>query len=152
MGRVGAGIIVRTGAPVPNIPTIDALKQALLGAESVVYNTASTGIYLDKLFEKMGIADQLKSKTIRYANGAAVMEHVIKGKGNEIGFGAITEIKHYENKGLRFVGPLPAEVQNYTSYEAVLMTGSTSADATKAVLRYLLTPAAKAAFVAGGVE
>jgi molybdate transport system substrate-binding protein len=152
VGRVGAGVIVRSGASVPSIATVDALKQALLGAESVVYNTASTGIYLDKLFEKMGIADQLKSKTTRYATGAAVMEHVIKGKGNEIGFGAITEIRLYEAKGLRLVGPLPAEVQNYTSYDAALMTGATSADAARAVLRYLATPAAKAAFAGGGVE
>ncbi|MBA4423948.1 MAG: hypothetical protein C0390_12775 [Syntrophus sp. (in: bacteria)] len=152
VGRVGAGIIVRTGVSMPNVATVDALKQALIGAESVVYNTASTGIYLDKLFEKMGIADQLKSKTTRYPNGAAVMEHVIKGKGNEIGFGAITEIRLYEAKGLRLVGPLPAEVQNYTNYEAVLMTGAASADTARAVLRYLITPAAKAAFAAGGVE
>ena len=152
VGRVGAGIVVRTGASAPDVTTADALKQALLGADSVVYNTASTGIYLDKLFGKMGIADQLKTKTTRYANGAAVMEHVIKGKGNEIGFGAITEIKLYETKGLKLVGPLPAEIQNYTSYEAVLMTGAASADAARAVLRYLATPAAKAAFVSGGVE
>jgi len=152
VGRVGAGIVVRTGASAPDITTADALKQALLGADSVVYNTASTGIYLDKLFGKMGIADRLKTKTMRYANGASVMEHVIKGKGNEIGFGAITEIKLYEAKGLKLIGPLPAEIQNYTSYEAALMTGASSADAARAVLRYLVTPAAKAAFVAGGVE
>jgi molybdate transport system substrate-binding protein len=152
VGRVGAGIIVRTGASAPDIKTADALKQALLGADSVVYNTASTGIYLDKLFGKMGIAEQLKTKTTRYATGAAVLEHVIKGKGNEIGFGAITEIKLYEAKGLRFVGPLPAEIQNYTSYDAVMMTGAASADAARAVLRYLATSAAKAAFVSGGVD
>lgn len=152
VGRVGAGILVRTGASVPDVATVDALKQALLGAESVVYNTASTGIYLDKLFEKMGIADRLKPKTTRYANGAAGMEHVVKGKGNEIGFGAITEIRLYEAKGLRLVGPLPAEVQNYTSYEAALMTGAASADAARAVLRYIITPAGKAAFTAGVVE
>jgi molybdate transport system substrate-binding protein len=152
VGRVGAGIIVRTGASEPDIKTADALKQALLGADSVVYNTASTGIYLDKLFAKMGIAGQLKTKTTRHATGAAVLEHVIKGKGNEIGFGAITEIKLYEAKGLKFVGPLPAEIQNYTSYDAVMMTGATSVDAARAVLRYLATPAAKAAFVSGGVD
>lgn len=152
IGRVGAGIVVRTGVSAPDIKTADALKQALLGADSVVYNTASTGIYLDKLFGKMGIAEQLKTKTTRHATGAAVMEHVIKGKGNEIGFGAITEIKLYEVKGLKLVGPLPAEIQNYTSYEAVMMTGATSVDAARAVLRYLATPAAKAAFVSGGVD
>ena len=152
VGRVGAGIIVRAGASAPDMKTADALKQALLGAESVVYNTAYTGIYLDKLFGKMGIAEQLKARTTRYATGAEVLEHVIKGKGNEIGFGAITEIKMYETKGLRFVGPLPAEVQNYTSYDAVLMTGAAASDPARAVLRYLATPAAKAAFVSGGVE
>lgn len=54
--------------------------------------------------------------------------------------------------GLKFVGPLPAEIQNYTSYDAVMMTGATSVDAARAVLRYLATPAAKAAFVSGGVD
>jgi molybdate transport system substrate-binding protein len=154
VGRVGAGIIVRSGgaAAPPAVATTDALKQALLDADSVVYNTASTGIYLDKLFEKMGIAETLKAKTTRYPTGAAVMEHVIKGKGNEIGFGAMTEIRHYEAKGLKLVGPLPAEIQNYTSYEAALMTGATAAEAARAVLRHLATPAAKAAFTAGGVE
>ena len=152
VGRVGAGIHVRTGASVPQIATVDELKQALLNADSVVYNTASTGIYLDNLFKKMGILGQIKPKTTRYANGSSVMEHVIKGKGREIGFGAITEIRSFEPKGLKFAGPLPAEVQNYTSYDAVLMTGATSADAAKAVLRYLAAPAAKALFAAHGIE
>src|SRR2546423_1565036 len=114
MKRVVATCLVRGASGV------DALRQALLRADSVVYNQASTGLYLEKLFEKMGIADQLKPKTTRYANGAQVLEHVIKGKGNEIGFGAITEIKLFEAKGLKLVGPLPAEVQNYTSYSAAL--------------------------------
>ena len=152
VGRVGAGIIVRDSATAPNVATVDALKQALLGADSVVYNTASSGIYLDKLFAKMGVLEQIKPKTTRYPDGASVMEHVIKGKGNEIGFGPITEIKLYVSKGLKLVGPLPAEAQNYTSYEAAVMTGATAADAARAVLRHLATPAAKAIFVAKGVE
>ena len=152
VGRVGAGIIVRAGAALPDVATVEALKRALLAADSVVYNTASTGIYLDKLFAKMGIAEALRAKTTRYPTGAAVMEHVIKGKGNEIGFGAMTEIRIYETKGLRLAGPLPAEIQNYTSYEAALMAGATAAEAARAVLRHLATPAAKAAFTSGGVE
>jgi molybdate transport system substrate-binding protein len=152
VGRVGGGIIVRTAAVAPNVATVDAFKRALLDADSVVYNTASTGLYLDKLFGNMGILEQLKPKSTRYPDGASVMEHIIKGKGNEIGFGAITEIKMYENKGLKLVGPLPAEVQNYTSYEAALMAGATAADAAKVVLRQLATPAGKAAFVSSGVE
>jgi molybdate transport system substrate-binding protein len=152
VGRVGAGVIVRGAAAAPDVSSLDALKKALLAADSVVYNTASTGLYLDKLFGNMGILDQLKPKTTRYPDGASVMEHVIKGKGNEIGFGAITEIKMYEPKGLKLIGPLPADVQNYTSYEAVVMTGAPAADAARAVLKLLASPAGKAAFVSAGVE
>jgi molybdate transport system substrate-binding protein len=152
VGRVGGGVVVRNGAPAPDIASVDALKRALLAADSVVYNTASSGIYLDKLFEKMGILEQLKPKTKRYPDGASVMEHVSKGKGNEIGFGAITEIKSYEPKGVKLVGPLPADVQNYTSYEAVMTTGATSPEAVKALLNQMATPAGKAAFASNGVE
>jgi molybdate transport system substrate-binding protein len=152
IGRVGAGIAVRSGAADPDVSTVDALKQALLAADSVVYNSASTGLYLDQLFTGMGLRETLQAKTTRYANGAAVMEHVIKGQGGEIGFGAITEIRLYTNKGLRFVGPLPAAVQNYTRYDAALMSGSSAPDAALALLRELATPAAKAVFTAAGIE
>lgn len=152
VGRVGAGIIVRTGTAAPAIATVDQLKAAVLAADSVVYNTASTGIYLDRLFEKIGVLDAIKSRTTRYPDGASVMEHVIRGKGAEIGFGAITEIRMYEPKGLRMIGALPTEVQNYTSYEAVLMVGAKAPDAVREVLGVLASPAGKAAFVSGGVE
>jgi molybdate transport system substrate-binding protein len=152
VGRVGGGVVVRSGASAPDIATVDALKRALLAADSVVYNTASSGIYLDKLFEKMGILEQLKPKTTRYPGGSEVMAHVSKGKGNEIGFGAITEIKAYEPKGVKLVGPLPADVQNYTSYDAVMMTATTSPEAVKAVLKHIATLAGKAAFASNGVE
>lgn len=152
VGRVGAGIIVRSSAVAPSVATVDALKQALLDADSVVYNTASSGIYLDKLFAKMGVLDPIKPKTTRYPNAGSVMEHVIKGRGNEIGFGPITEIRMYESKGLKLVGPLPAEVQNYTSYDAAVMTGAASDAAARAVLRLLATPAAKAIFAGKGIE
>ena len=152
LGRVGVGIVVRANASAPTVATVDQFQAALLAAESVVYNTASTGLYLDKLFEKMGVLDQIKPKTTRYPDGASVMEHVIKGKGTEIGFGAITEVRMYEPKGLKFVGPLPAEIQNYTSYEAAVMTGAKAAEPARAVLKVLDSQAGKAAFVSGGVE
>lgn len=152
VGRVGVGVVVRCTAPAPDVATVAALKQALLAADSVVYNSASTGIYLERLFINMNIQEQLRPKSTRYAEGAAVMEHIISGKGNEIGFGAITEINRYSGQGLTFVGPLPARAQNYTSYDAVLMSGASSADAAKAVLRLLETPATRAAISAAGVE
>ena len=152
LGRVGAGVVVRASAPNPDIATVEALKQALLSADSIVYNTASSGLYLEKLFERIGIAEQIKAKTTRYPNGEDVMGHIIKGKGNELGFGAITEIKLFEPKGLKLVGPLPPNVQNYTGYGAALMSNAPSADAAKAFLAYLATPEAKQIFAAAGIE
>lgn len=152
VGRVGAGIIVRANAPEPDVGTVDELRNALLEADTVVYNTASTGLYLDKLFGKMGILERIKPKTTRYPDGASVMEHVIRSQGNEIGFGAITEIRLYEPRGLKLVGPLPAEVQNYTTYHAAVMTGAPAQTAARAVMKTLASPAGKAAFARGGVE
>jgi molybdate transport system substrate-binding protein len=126
IGKVGAGITVRNALTSPAVASVEEFKQTLLQAESIVYNTASTGVYLDKLFEKMGISEQLKPKIQKFANGDMVLTHIINGKGKEIGFGAIPEIKMYESKGLRLVGPLPAEIQNYTAYAAAVMKASSN--------------------------
>jgi molybdate transport system substrate-binding protein len=152
VGRVGMGVAVRPGAPVPDISNADALKRSVLEAESIVFNRASSGIYFENLLKKMGIYEQVESKTTRYADGAAVMEHVLKGKGKEIGFGPVTEILQHKEKGLKLVGPLPTEVQNYTSYSAVAMTASGNADIARAFVRFVSSPAGKALFVAAGIE
>ena len=92
VGRVGMGVAVRDGAPMPDISNADALRRSVLDAESLVFNRASTGLYLENLLKKMDVHAQVESKTNRYADGASVLEHVIKGKGRKIGFGAMTEI------------------------------------------------------------
>jgi molybdate transport system substrate-binding protein len=79
------------------------------------------------------------------------MEHVLKGKGREIGFAPITEILLYREKGLLLVGPLPAEVQNYTSYVAAAMTGGSNKDAAQTFVRFV-GGAGKPLFVAAGIE
>jgi molybdate transport system substrate-binding protein len=152
VGRVGLGAAVRPGAPAPDISSAEALKKSVLEADSIVFNRASTGIYFENLLKKMGIYDQVEKKTTRYADGAAVMEHVLKGKGREIGFGPITEILLHRDHGLRLVGPLPPEVQNFTSYTATVMNGAASAGAAQEFVRYLGTPEAKKVFVAAGIE
>ncbi len=152
VGKVGAGIASRTGGPNPDISSSDALKKSVLAAESVVFNTASTGIYLDRLFEKWGIAAEVKAKAKRYGNGEGVMEHLIKGKGNEFGFGAATEIVLYKDKGLRLLGPLPADVQNYTSYAATVHATPANAKGAAEFLKFLGTSATKKIFADRGVE
>lgn len=152
VGRVGMGVAVRPGAPLPDISSADALRKSILEADSIVFNRASTGQYFEGLLKKMGIYEQVEKKTTRYPDGNSVMEHVLKGKGREIGFGPITEILLHRDHGLRLVGPLPAEAQNYTRYTAGVMTGAPSASAAQDFVRYLGTPAAKAAFSAAGIE
>lgn len=152
VGRVGLGVAVRPDAPVPDLSSTAALQRAVLEAESLVFNRASTGLYFENLLRKLGLYQQVQAKTVRYPDGASVMEHVLGGKGREIGFGPITEILLYRDKGLRLVGPLPAEVQNFTAYTAAPMSGAANAEAAGAFVRYLATPAAKAHFVAAGIE
>src|SRR5258708_8319075 len=152
LGRVGLGVAVRPGAPRPNSSSADALKRSVLEADSIVFNRASSGIYFENLLKKMEIYDKVQAKTTRYADGAAVMEHVLKGKGREIGFGPVTEILQHRDKGLKLVGPLPPEVQNYTSYSAAPMTAAANAQPSKAFVRYLGSPESKALFVGAGID
>jgi molybdate transport system substrate-binding protein len=152
VGRVGGGVAVRPGAPVPAMATKEDLKKVLLEADSVVFNRASSGLYLEKLFRQMGIWDKVSPKATRYATGAEVMQHILKGKGREIGFGPITEIMLEKSHGLVFVGPLPPEVQRFNDYIAVAMTKGTQKDVAMKFVTYLGGPVAKPLFQAAGIN
>jgi molybdate transport system substrate-binding protein len=152
VGRIGVGVMVRNRARLPKIATVDEFKQSLIDAESAVYNQASTGIYLESLFHQLGITEQLKGKTTRYPDAAAVLNHIAKGTGSEIGFGAITVIIENEELGLKLAGPLPAEIQNYTVYVATVVAGGANPEAARQFVRYLTTPSAKAALAVAGIE
>ncbi|MEO8807166.1 MAG: substrate-binding domain-containing protein [Burkholderiaceae bacterium] len=151
IGRVGLGVAVRPGAAPPDISNADAVKRAVLEADSLVFNRASTGLYFEALLKKMGLDAQALPKSTRYPDGASVMEHVLHGQGREIGFGAITEIVLLRSKGLQLVGPLPAELQNFTAYAATTMTAQPAGEA-RALLQHLASPAMKAAFAAAGID
>lgn len=152
LGRVGQGIAVRPGAPVPDVSSVEAMKRALLDAESVVFNRATGGQYIESMLRRIGVYDAIERKTTRYASAGEVMNHLLKGKGREVGFAPMTEIMLYKEKGLRFVGPLPAEVQQYNAYAASPMRGAVNAPAAAALVRYLGTASARAALTSGGVE
>ncbi len=151
VGRVGMGVTVRDGASAPDISTADAIKKSVLSAESLVFNRASTGLYLEGLLKKMDVYSQIEGKTTRYPDGASVLEHVIKGKGNEIGFAAMTEILLYTGKGLKLVGPLPADIQNYTSYTAAPLVSGQQQALAQQFVAFLAGPVGKPLFVAAGV-
>jgi molybdate transport system substrate-binding protein len=148
IGRVGVGVAVRKGAPKPDISTTDALKRAVLDADSVIYNRASSGLYVEALLKRLGLADQIQAKTKRYG-GTDMVEPLVNGKGKEIGFMPVAEILHFRDRGMQLVGPLPAELQNYTSYAAAPASKSNVA---RNFVRFLGTPAAKDIFVTAGIE
>lgn len=152
LGSVGSGVAVRPGAPVPAIATADDIRRAVLEADSVVFNRASTGLYFENLLKKMGVWDQVEPKTTRYATGGEVMKHALKGTGREVAFGPITEILLEKDHGLVFVGPLPPEIQNYTSYIAAPTKAGGAKEPTQALVAFLVGPVAKALFVAAGIE
>ena len=152
LGKVGVGVAVRNGAPKPDVSNTEAIKRAVLDAESVVFNRASAGLYMEKLFERLGVAEQAKAKETRYPDTTAVVAHVLKGKGKEITFAPITELLLYKDKGLDYLGPLPADVQNYTSYVAMTSSAPANREGAAALLKYFGSPAAKKLFVEKGVE
>ena len=152
VGKVGMGVVIRPGAPVPAISSAEDIKRTVLEAESIVFNRASSGLYFEGLLKKMGVYEQIEPKAARYATGAEVMEHVFKGKGKEVGFGPITEILQWKDKGLRLIGPLPAEIQNLTAYVAVPMSAGANKEVAQTFVRFLGGPVGKPLFVAAGIE
>jgi molybdate transport system substrate-binding protein len=151
LGRVGVGVVVRDGAPLPDVSSTQALKSSLLDAEAVVYNTASSGTYIDGMLKKLGVFDQIQGKLIRLWDGTAVMHHLMEGNAREFGFGGITDILLYRARGLRLVGPLPAEVQNYANYSAAVISAAPDPDGAKAFMAYLASPEGRALFLANGI-
>jgi molybdate transport system substrate-binding protein len=152
LARVGVGVVVKAGAPPPDIATVDAFKQALLAAKSVAYIDpaagGSSGIYVAGLLDRLGIADAVKPKA-RLIKGGAVAEHVVAGEA-EIGIHQISEILPV--KGATLVGPLPKDIQNYTVYAAGVAAAARNGDAAKALVAFLAGPAAAPVLQAKGME
>jgi molybdate transport system substrate-binding protein len=140
IGSVKAAVTIKNGAAEPDLTSAETLKQALLAAESLVYNKASSGQYIATMIEKMGIADEVAARTTRTKTGAAVMEHLhASDLANEIGFGQATEIQVQINKGLnvKLVGPLPKEVENVTTYRSGLLARSADNPEAKALIDFM---------------
>lgn len=152
IGRVGSGVAIRPGAPRPAIATVDDIKKTVLEADSIVFNTATTGLYFENLLKTWGLYEKVQARSVRYTTGAEVMKHVIKGKGREVGFGPITEILLEKEHGLILVGPFPPEIQNYTPYIAVPMSAGTQKELAQAFVKFLGGPVGKPLFVAAGIE
>ena len=133
------GMVVRAGAPKPDISTLDAFKRAVLGAKSLAYSASASGVYLStELFPKMGIWEEIKGRSQRIES-ARVATIVARGEA-EIGFQQVSEL--LEVGGVDLVGVLPEGAQRVTTFSAGIASGATQADAARELVRFYTSPAA----------
>ena len=140
LARSGIGVAVKQGSPQPDIGTTDSFKSALLAARAVAYidpaSGGSSGVYLDKLFEKLGIAAQIKAKAV-LVRGGLVAEKVANGEA-DIGLQQKSELMGVP--GAVLVGPLPLMLQYYTPYSGAVSVASRNRAAADALLLELADP------------
>jgi molybdate transport system substrate-binding protein len=146
--KSGVGIAVRAGAPKPDISSAESLKRALLAAKSIAYSTGPSGVYLVGLFQRMGIADEIKSK-IKQVKGTPVGVVVARGEA-EIGFQQISELLPVP--GIDYVGPLPAGIQQTSVFAAGVHSVAKEPDAARALIKFLTAPAAVPVIRKRGLE
>jgi molybdate transport system substrate-binding protein len=149
IARVGYGIAVRAGAPKPDIGTPDALKKTLLDARSIVTVPASAaGAYVLKVFERLGIAEAMKAKTVAKTAPAHIVPAVVHGEA-ELGIFLNNVLMA---SGVDLVGPFPAELQQDLVFTAGISAHTRQADVAKAFIDFLTTPAATALIKAQGLN
>ena len=152
IARVGIGVAVKEGAPLPDIATPEAFKRTLLAVKSLVYvdpgRGATSGIHFASVLQRLGIAEAVKDKTLLWPGGFAA-EAVAKGQA-ELCVHQISEILPVA--GVTLVGPLPKEFQKITTYSGGVTARSEHADAARALLAFLARPAFKAKFAAAGLD
>jgi molybdate transport system substrate-binding protein len=146
--RSRIGMAVRRGARKPDISSVDALKQALLHAKSVAVSGSASGVYLStELFQRMGIADQMKGK-IKVSEEAVGLD-VARGEA-ELGFQQISELLPVD--GIEYVGELPAGAQRETVFSAGIVSGAHAPEAARALVKFLASPAAAPVIRKTGAE
>ncbi|HXD43987.1 MAG TPA: molybdate ABC transporter substrate-binding protein [Pseudolabrys sp.] len=148
----GIAMVVKKGAAKPDISTPDAFKQTLLKAKAIAYSNpaagGASGVYIAKLFDKMGIADELKAKTKHPPAGGNSANLVVSGEAD---LAIQQEPEVMSVTGVDMVGPLPAALNNVTRYGAGPNPASAQAPACQALVKFLHSPAAQAVFKARGL-
>ncbi|HUL00731.1 MAG TPA: substrate-binding domain-containing protein [Nitrospirota bacterium] len=147
--RSGIGVAIRPGAPRPDISTGEAVKSSLLAAKSIVLSSGPSSVYLAGMFQQMGIANVIKPKMKQLAPGLSVGEALARGEG-DIGFTQVSEFLAV--KGIDYIGPLPADIQHLTVFSMGLHKNAPSADAAKALIKFLTAPEAAPAIRKSGME
>ena len=148
LARSGIGVAVKSGARRPDISSGEAVKRAVLAAKGIAYSTGPSGIYLMGLFQRMGIAEAIKSK-VKQVQGEPAGGVVARGEA-EIAFQQVSELLPVP--GIDLVGPLPADIQQITVFSAGLHVAAKQPDAARALVKFLTAPAAAPVIRKKGME
>jgi molybdate transport system substrate-binding protein len=144
----GVGVAVRAGAPRPDISSADALKRALLAAKAVAFSTGPSGVYMLQLFERLGIAAEMKAKS-RQIKGEPSGAAAARGEA-DIAFQQVSELLPVP--GIDFLGPLPAEIQRVTTFCAGMQKTAREPAAAREWINFIKSPAAASAIRKSGME
>ncbi|AQH05410.1 ABC transporter substrate-binding protein (plasmid) [Burkholderia sp. KK1] len=144
------GVAVRAGIPKPDVSTPEKLKQALLSARSVAFSEGASGTYITgTLFPKLGIAEQMKQKSV-LIKGRELVGAALERGDADLGLQQISELKAF--KDIQFVGPLPREVEKVSVISAAISKNAQEAEAAKAFIGYLQSKDAVSVFDSTGLE
>ncbi len=150
LARSAIGMAVRAGAPKPDLSTVEALKQTLLQAKSIAYSASVSGEYFStELVQRLGIADQVLSKSRRVEGGERVGAVIARGEA-EIGFQQMSELLPIP--GVDHVTPLPPEVQKVSVFSAGVARSTRDSEAAYAVVKFLASAEAAQAITRSGLE
>jgi molybdate transport system substrate-binding protein len=154
LGKVGTGVAVRAGIPLPDVSSAQALRSSLLAATAMVFPdpaVATAGKVVMQACEKLGIADQVKPRMQHFPNGYAAMRWLAASSGrNDVGLTQITEI--LANKGVTYAGPLPGDLQAKAVYSAGLATRAAEAAAAREFIARLTGTSARPILASAGFE
>lgn len=137
IARSGVAIAVRAGAPHPDVSTEAALREAVAAAPTIGYSTGPSGVHLQSLFARWGLAEQVGARTVQAKPGVPVGSLVASGEV-ALGFQQLSELIHQQ--GIDVLGPLPPEVQTVTVFTGAVSRASERAEASRALLAFMASP------------
>jgi molybdate transport system substrate-binding protein len=145
----GVGIAIRAGAPKIDVSSSDAIRQALQNARTIAYSTGPSGVHVERLIARWGLTDQLRAKIVPPIPNVPIGEVVARGDA-EIGFQQVSELLPV--KGIDYLGPLPADIQETTVFSAAVHRAAEQVEAARTLLKYLTAPEAAAIIRKTGME
>ena len=139
--KSGVAIAVRSGAAAPAVDTEEAVRAAVVDAQSLSYSTGPSGVYLEKLFERWGVLESLRPRIVVPPPGIPVGQLVAEGRA-ALGFQQLSELLNVP--GIQVLGPLPDSIQTITTFSGAVCAKSALQAAARSLLEFMQQPQASA--------